>query len=94
MYGAAAARPETSYAKSGDVHIAYQVFGEGDVDVVMVNGYTTHVELVWEHEPIARALEGPAPSRESSTSTAGARVSQTPSQSPRRSRSAWMMFAR
>lgn len=57
MNGAPLARPETRYAKSGEVHIAYQVFGEGDIDLVLVNGYTTHVELVWEHEPIARALE-------------------------------------
>jgi class 3 adenylate cyclase/dienelactone hydrolase len=49
--------PETRYARSGDVHIAFQVFGEGDVDVVLVPGYTTHVELVWEHEPAARFLE-------------------------------------
>jgi class 3 adenylate cyclase len=30
------------------------VFGEGELDVVMVPGYITHVELVWEHEPSAR----------------------------------------
>jgi class 3 adenylate cyclase len=40
------------------VHIAYQVFGEGDIDVVLVNGYVTHVELAWEHEPMRRGLEG------------------------------------
>ena len=40
------------------MHIAYQVFGEGELDVVLVNGYVTHVELVWEHEPFARGLEG------------------------------------
>jgi pimeloyl-ACP methyl ester carboxylesterase len=50
-------RPETRYAKSGDVHIAYQVFGEGELDVVLVPGYTSHIELVWEHEAAARALE-------------------------------------
>jgi class 3 adenylate cyclase len=50
-------RPETRYAQSGDVHIAYQVFGEGKLDVVLVPGFVTHVELVWEHEPYARALE-------------------------------------
>jgi pimeloyl-ACP methyl ester carboxylesterase len=49
--------PETRYAKSGDVHIAYQVFGEGDLDLVIVNGYVSHVELAWEIEPIARWLE-------------------------------------
>jgi class 3 adenylate cyclase len=51
------ARPETRYALSGDVHIAYQVFGEGDLDVVLVNGYITHIELVWDFEPLARSLE-------------------------------------
>jgi class 3 adenylate cyclase len=39
------------------VHIAYQVFGGGDIDVILVNGYTTHVELVWESEPFVRAFE-------------------------------------
>src|SRR3954454_19817669 len=50
-------RPETRYARSGDVHVAYQVFGEGELDLVLVNGFVTHVELVWEHEPTARFLE-------------------------------------
>ncbi len=40
--------PETKYAKSGDVHIAYQVIGEGPVDLVIVPGWITHVELAWE----------------------------------------------
>jgi class 3 adenylate cyclase len=51
-------RPETKYAKSGGVHIAYQVFGEGELDLVLVPGFTTHVELAWEYEPSARFLEG------------------------------------
>ena len=50
-------RPETRYARNGDLHIAYQVFGEGELDVVLVNGFVTQVELVWEHEPFAKALE-------------------------------------
>jgi pimeloyl-ACP methyl ester carboxylesterase len=40
--------PETKYAKSGDVHIAYQVIGEGPVDLVFVPGWITHVELSWD----------------------------------------------
>src|SRR5207244_6074432 len=40
------------------VHIAYQVFGSGDVDLVLVNGFTSHLELVWEHEQPAGMLEG------------------------------------
>ena len=52
------ARPETKYARSGETHIAYQVFGEGDLDLVLVPGFFTHVELIWGHEPAARFLEG------------------------------------
>ncbi len=48
--------PEIHYAKSGDLHIAYQVFGEGPVDLVLVPGFFTHVELIWEHEPAARVF--------------------------------------
>jgi class 3 adenylate cyclase len=39
------------------VHIAYQVFGEGDLDLVLVPGFVTHVELIWEAEPSARFLD-------------------------------------
>jgi pimeloyl-ACP methyl ester carboxylesterase len=44
--------PETRYAKSGDVHIAYQVVGDGPVDLVFVAGWITHLELAWE-DPVA-----------------------------------------
>ena len=40
------------------MHIAYQVFGEGEIDIVLVPGFTTHVELLWESEPTSRFLEG------------------------------------
>src|SRR3984893_14869234 len=40
--------PETRYAKSGDVHIAYQVSGAGPLDVVLVPGFISNVELAWE----------------------------------------------
>lgn len=49
--------PQTRYATSDDVNIAYQVFGEGELDLVIVRGFVWHVELVWESEPHARALE-------------------------------------
>ena len=38
--------PETRYAKSGDLRIAYQVIGEGP-DLVMVPGLTSHLEIQW-----------------------------------------------
>jgi pimeloyl-ACP methyl ester carboxylesterase len=40
--------PETRYARSGDVNIAYQVVGEGPFDLVFVPGYVTHLELAWK----------------------------------------------
>jgi class 3 adenylate cyclase len=39
---------KTRYAKSGDVHIAYQAVGVGPVDLVLVQGWVTNVELWWE----------------------------------------------
>lgn len=40
--------PETRYAKSGEVRIAYQVVGEGPLDLVFVPGFVSNVELFWE----------------------------------------------
>jgi pimeloyl-ACP methyl ester carboxylesterase len=42
------ALPETHYALSGDVNIAYQVMGEGPVDIIMVPGLVSHVEFLHE----------------------------------------------
>jgi class 3 adenylate cyclase/pimeloyl-ACP methyl ester carboxylesterase len=49
--------PETHYALSGDVNIAYQVIGEGPLDLVFVPSLTHHIELVWENPPQARFFE-------------------------------------
>lgn len=46
----------TNYARSGDVHIAYQVVGEGSVDLVYIPGFVSHVELAWEEPDHARFL--------------------------------------
>ena len=40
--------PETRYARSGDVMVAYQVVGQGPFDVVIAPPWVSHVELVWE----------------------------------------------
>jgi pimeloyl-ACP methyl ester carboxylesterase len=45
--------PETRYALSGDVSIAYQVHGGGPVDLVVVPGWISNVELTWEDESAA-----------------------------------------
>ena len=49
--------PSTRYAKSGDASIAYQVVGEGPIDVVLVLGFATHLELQWDSPPFARFFE-------------------------------------
>lgn len=48
---------KTQYARSGDVHIAYQVVGEGPFDLVYVPGWVSHVELAWEEPTTAHFLE-------------------------------------
>ena len=49
--------PPTKYAKSGDASIAYQVVGDGPIDMVLVLGFATHLELQWESPPFARFFE-------------------------------------
>src|SRR6185503_20358155 len=41
-------RPETRYAKSGDISIAYQVVGDGPLDLVVVPGWISNVDFAWE----------------------------------------------
>jgi pimeloyl-ACP methyl ester carboxylesterase/DNA-binding CsgD family transcriptional regulator len=48
--------PETRYARSGAVNIAYRVFGEGPIDIVMVPGFISHVEYAWKEPSLARFL--------------------------------------
>jgi pimeloyl-ACP methyl ester carboxylesterase len=48
--------PETRYARSGDVNIAYQVFGGGPLDLVFVPGWVSHVEESWEYPSLAAFL--------------------------------------
>ncbi len=47
----------TRYAKSGDVHIAYQVIGDGPRDIVFVPGWVSHVERGWAFPAFAHLLE-------------------------------------
>ncbi|HUF32699.1 MAG TPA: adenylate/guanylate cyclase domain-containing protein [Acidimicrobiales bacterium] len=49
--------PETRYAVAGDVHVAYQVLGEGPRTVVMVMDWFGNVELMWESSDLAAVLE-------------------------------------
>jgi pimeloyl-ACP methyl ester carboxylesterase/class 3 adenylate cyclase len=47
---------ETHYADSGGVKIAYQVIGDGPLDLVLVPGFVSQVELLWEEPEVARFL--------------------------------------
>ena len=48
--------PDTHYARSGDVNIAYQVLGDGPVDLVFVMGWVSHIEYFWTEPRFARFL--------------------------------------
>ena len=46
--------PETRYAKSGDLRIAYQIVGNGPFDLVFVPGFASNIDAIWEMPPQAR----------------------------------------
>ena len=48
--------PETRYARSGDVNIAYQVVGRGPLDLVLVPGWVSNLDVFWEEPSLARLL--------------------------------------
>jgi len=49
--------PETQYARSSDgVHIAYQVLGDSELDLVLAPGFVSHLEHSWEDPALARFL--------------------------------------
>ena len=50
-------QPKTRYAKSGDGSIAYQVLGEGPLDLVFIPGFVSNVEFYWELPTTTRAFE-------------------------------------
>ena len=49
--------PETKYASSGSVNIAYQVFGQGEVDLVIVPGWVSNIDTFWEEPGVVRFFE-------------------------------------
>jgi class 3 adenylate cyclase len=49
--------PPTQYARAGDISIAYQVVGDGPIDVVLVPGYVSHVEMLWDFPGAVRMIE-------------------------------------
>lgn len=51
------ATPETRYVQNGDVNIAYQVVGDGPIDIVFVMGWVSHLEYFWKHHLFASFLD-------------------------------------
>ena len=49
-------QPDTRYARSGDVHIAYQIFGDGPTNLVVVPGFVSNIENYWDEPDLARWL--------------------------------------
>ncbi|MET3912408.1 pimeloyl-ACP methyl ester carboxylesterase [Bradyrhizobium sp. S3.3.6] len=49
-------QPVTQYARSGDVHVAYQAFGDGPINLVLVPGFVSNVENYWDQPDLARFL--------------------------------------
>jgi class 3 adenylate cyclase len=49
--------PKTRYARNGDARIAYQVIGEGPLDLIVVPGFVSNVEHLWEMPGVAAILE-------------------------------------
>jgi class 3 adenylate cyclase len=50
------AAPQTRYARSGDVSIAYQVVGDGPIDLVFVMGWVSNIDEFWTEPGFARFL--------------------------------------
>jgi class 3 adenylate cyclase len=51
-------KPETRYARLGDDHIAYQVVGDGEIDLLLTLGSFGHVDAWWDFPPVAHFLNG------------------------------------
>ncbi len=49
--------PEVQYTRNGDVALAYQVLGDGPIDVAFVPGFIGNLDLMWEYPPYARFLK-------------------------------------
>lgn len=48
--------PTTQYARNGDVSIAFQVVGDGPIDILLSVGFVSHIEILWEEPGLARWL--------------------------------------
>lgn len=51
-------KPKTRYTKSGDCNIAYQVIGEGQIDIVYIPGWVSNIDMMWTEPRLAAFLSG------------------------------------
>ncbi|MDX2166271.1 MAG: adenylate/guanylate cyclase domain-containing protein [Deltaproteobacteria bacterium] len=49
--------PEIRYARCGGLNLAYQVIGEGPLDILEVPGLLNHIEVIWENPGLVRYVE-------------------------------------
>ena len=49
-------KPQTQFTSAGDVAIAYQVVGDGPVDLIYASGWLHNIDIMWEHENYNRLL--------------------------------------
>jgi hypothetical protein len=83
--------PETRYARSGGVNIAYQAIGNGPRDLVLVPGWVSNIDVFWEEPTMARLLTRLA---SFSRLISGAPACPTVSATCRASRFAWTTCVR
>jgi pimeloyl-ACP methyl ester carboxylesterase len=48
--------PQTRFVRNGDIHLAYQVVGNGPIDLLFIDTWVHHVDLVWDIPDFARLL--------------------------------------
>lgn len=51
-------KPKTKYTKSGEFNIAYQVVGEGPIDIVYIPGWVSNIDMMWTEPRLAAFLTG------------------------------------
>jgi pimeloyl-ACP methyl ester carboxylesterase len=50
-------KPEVHYARSGDIHIAYETLGDGPIDLVVVPGFVSHLDIAWDNPGYRKMAE-------------------------------------
>ena len=82
--------PETQYAQSGELSIAYQSVGDGPLDILFIPGFVSNVELMWENPRSGRHVRPLRGARAAScSSTSAAPAARTGRSAPAAPRTGW-----